>query len=53
MGLKETEDDVWLVTFMDYDLGYFDVESRRLESLANPFGPRLLSMCPVWTKKTW
>lgn len=32
------------VTFMDYDLGYFDNESRRLEPLANPFCPRLLPM---------
>ncbi len=44
VGLKETEDGVWLVTFMDYDLGYFDIESKRLEPLANPFGPRLLPM---------
>jgi putative transposase len=44
VGLKETDDGVWLVTFMDYDLGYFDIESRRLEPLANPFGPRLLPM---------
>ena len=46
VGLKETDDGVWLVTFMDYDLGYFDEESRRLEPLANPFGPRLLPMSP-------
>ena len=44
VGIKETDDGVWLVTFMDYDLGYFDVESKRLEPLANPFGPRLLPM---------
>jgi putative transposase len=44
VGLKETDDGVWLVSFMDYDLGYFDIESRRLEPLANPFGPRLLPM---------
>ena len=44
VGIKETDDGVWLVTFMDYDLGYFDIESRRLEPLANPFGPRLLPM---------
>ena len=34
-GIKAmTEDAVWLFTFMDYDLGYFDIESRRLEPLA-------------------
>ena len=27
---------------MDYDLGYFDLETRVLEPLENPFGPRVL-----------
>ena len=26
----------------DYDLGYFDLDTRVLEPLDNPFGPRLL-----------
>jgi hypothetical protein len=30
--------------FMDYDLGYFDLETRVLEPLKNPFGPKLLPM---------
>jgi ornithine cyclodeaminase/alanine dehydrogenase-like protein (mu-crystallin family) len=34
----------WLVSFMDYDLGYFDLDTRVLEPLDNPFGPRLLPM---------
>ncbi len=29
---------------MDYDLGYFDLETRVLEPLENPFGPRLSPM---------
>jgi putative transposase len=29
---------------MDYDLGYFDLETRVLESLENPFGPKVLPM---------
>jgi putative transposase len=29
---------------MDYDLGYFDLETRVLEPIDNPFGPRLLPM---------
>ena len=41
VGIKEALVDVWLVTFMDYDLGYFDLEKRVLEPLDNPFGPRL------------
>lgn len=44
LGLKEVSDGTWLVTFMDYDLGYFDIESCRFEPLANPFGPRVLPM---------
>ena len=42
MGLKEVNDGIWLVSFMDYDLGYFDEESRRFEPLSNPFGPKLV-----------
>jgi putative transposase len=41
VGIKEVHDDIWLVTFMDYDLGYFDLEKHVLEPLDNPFGPRL------------
>jgi hypothetical protein len=31
---------VWLVTFMHYDLGYFDDETDTLEPIENPFGPK-------------
>ena len=44
VGIKEIHDDIWLVSFMDYDLGYFDLETRVLEPLDNPFGPKLLPM---------
>jgi putative transposase len=40
----EVHDDIWLVSFMDYDLGYFDLETRVLEPLENPFGPKVLPM---------
>jgi putative transposase len=46
VGIKQTEDRIWLVSFMDYDLGYFDDETCRLEPLANPFGPKVLPMSP-------
>ncbi len=36
VGIKEVHDDIWLVSFMDYDLGYFDLETRVLEPLENP-----------------
>ena len=44
VGIKEVHDDIWLVSFMDYDLGYFDLETRVLDPLENPFGPKLLPM---------
>ena len=44
VGVKQTDDHLWLVTFMDYDLGYFDDETCRLEPIDNPFGSKLLPM---------
>jgi len=38
LGIKEVEDNTWLVSFMDYDLGYIDLEERSIQPLANPFG---------------
>ena len=46
VGVKQLDNRVWLVTFMHYDLGYFDDETCRLEPIDNPFGPRLLPMSP-------
>jgi len=31
LGIKEVHGDIWLVGLMDYDLGYFDLETRVLE----------------------
>lgn len=47
VGIKEVADKIWLVSFMSYDLGYFDEETCRLEPLDNPFGPKVLPMSPV------
>jgi transposase InsO family protein len=44
LGIKEVDDGIWLVTFMHYDLGYFDLEQKTLQTLDNPFGPRLSPM---------
>jgi hypothetical protein len=38
------DDDIWLASFMRYDLGYFDLEQKTLQPLDNPFGPRLSPM---------
>jgi putative transposase len=44
VGIKQVEDRLWLVSFMDYDLGYFDDTECRLEPIDNPFGPKLSPM---------
>jgi putative transposase len=47
VGVKEVSDKIWLVTFMHYDLGFFDHETGRLEPVDNPFEPKVLPMSPV------
>lgn len=47
VGIKQTDEHIWLVSFMHYDLGYFDDEICRLEPLQNPFGAKVLPMSPV------
>ena len=41
VGIKEVDDGIWLVSFMDYDLGYIDLEEKTLQPLENPFGPKV------------
>jgi putative transposase len=45
VGVTQVGEQIWLVTFMHYDLGYFDDETFRLEPIDNPFGPKVLPMC--------
>ena len=47
VGVKEVSDRIWLVSFMDYDLGFFDHETGRLGSAENPFAAKVLPMSPV------
>ena len=44
VGIKQVEDLIWLVSFMDYDLGYFDITSNRFSPLDNPFKAKVLPM---------
>jgi transposase InsO family protein len=44
LGIKEVDEGIWLITFLDYDLGYIDLEQRTLQPLDNPFGPRVSPM---------
>jgi hypothetical protein len=40
LGIKEVEEGIWLVSFMEYDLGYIDLEGKTLQPLDNPFWPK-------------
>jgi transposase InsO family protein len=45
VGVREVADDVWLVSFMDYDLGFFDRTVNRVEPVGeNPFALKVLPM---------
>src|SRR5436190_22550945 len=44
LGIKEVDEGIWLASFMQYDLGYFDLEQKTLQPLDNPFGTRLSPM---------
>lgn len=37
VGIKEMDDGIWAVSFIDYDLGYFDATGKRVESIEDPF----------------
>ena len=47
VGIREISDGIWLVSFMNYELGYFDSEVGRVEPADNPFIPKLLPMSSV------
>ncbi len=52
VGIKEQDDGIWQMSFMDYEVGYFDLESCRVEPVDNPFGAKVLTMSPpVWFVK--
>jgi putative transposase len=46
VGVKEVADHVWLISFMDFDLGFFDDQCSRVECAPNPFGAKVLPMSP-------
>lgn len=47
VGVREVGDEIWLVSFMDYDLGFFDQVENRVEPVGdNPFAPKVLPMSP-------
>src|SRR5579862_2396348 len=46
-GLREDAEQIWLVSCMQYDLGYVDDGTCRIEGAANPFAAKLSPMSPV------
>ena len=45
--MRKVSDRIWLVTFMHYDLGFFDHEACRLKPVDNPFESKLSTMSTV------
>jgi len=43
VGIREVDDQVWLVSFLDFDLGFFDQDEGRVEPAPNPFEPEKVS----------
>ena len=43
LGIREVDGQVWLVSFLDFDLGFFDRDEGRVEPVLNPFGPEKVS----------
>jgi putative transposase len=46
VGIKEVEEGIWVVSFLNYDLGYFDEAGKRVEPVVDPFGTKVLPMSP-------
>ena len=50
IGIREVDDQIWLGSFLEYDLGYFDKERDQVEPGPSPFAPdKVLTMSPVRT----
>jgi putative transposase len=47
VGIREIEEQIWLVSFLEFDLGFFDQDEGRIEPGPNPFAPeKVLTMSP-------
>jgi hypothetical protein len=42
VGIKEVADKTWLLSFMHYDLGFFDQEAGRVECAKNRLETQVL-----------
>ena len=45
VGIKEVDEGIWIVSFMQYDLGFIDLEQKTLQPVDNPFGIRVSPLC--------
>lgn len=47
VGIREVADKIWLVSFMQYDIGFFDEDEHKVQPADNPFMPNVLPMSSV------
>ena len=47
VGVREVADHIWLISFMHYDLGFFDDQCNRVECAPNPFSAKVSAMSSV------
>jgi len=47
VSIREVADRIWQVSFLEYDLGFFDEDENRVEPSPNPFTPKVLPMSSV------
>jgi len=45
VGVKEVDDGIWLVSFMDYDLGYIDLEEKTFAAPGEPLRAEKCNLC--------
>ena len=41
VGLREVAGQIWMISFMHYDLGFFDHQSNRVECAQIPFDAKV------------
>jgi putative transposase len=46
VGIRDVADKIWLVSFMNYDLGFIDQQRGRVTGAENPFAAKL-PLCPA------
>jgi hypothetical protein len=47
VGIREVADRIWLLSFPQYDSGFFDKDDGRVEPAPNQIVPdKVLTMCP-------